>query len=130
MLTQPELLARFGHQKGDEAIRLQADILKRVFKRQSDIIGRFGGEEFIVITSNMSNHDAQKMAQKVLDAWAEERVPHGQGAGEEFLTCSIGITNVIPRRKSTLKKLIGEADDALYKAKSNGRNQFQQFTPA
>ena len=120
----------YGHQKGDEAIKMQADILKRIFKRQSDIIGRFGGEEFIVITSNMSNHDSQKMAQKILDAWSEERMPHGQGAGGEYLTCSIGITNTVPKRKSTLKKLIGQADDALYEAKSGGRNQFQQFKPA
>ncbi len=120
----------FGHQKGDEAIKVQASILKRVFQRQSDIIGRFGGEEFIVITANMSDHDAQKMAQKVLDAWAEERIPHGQGSGAEYLSCSIGISNLVPKRKIKLEQLIGYADNALYDAKSNGRNQFQQYTHA
>ena len=63
-----DLIERLRNSSPKQAIKMQADILKRIFKRQSDIIGRFGGEEFIVITSNMSNHDAQKMAQKIQNA--------------------------------------------------------------
>ena len=115
----------YGHQKGDEAIRQQANIMRRVFKRESDILGRFGGEEFIVITTNLSEARAQRMAQLVLEAWRDERIPHGQGSGGQFLSCSIGIMNTIPAENQSLDTLIGKADEALFKAKDAGRHRFE-----
>ena len=115
----------YGHQKGDDAIRIQANILKSIFQRQSDILGRFGGEEFIIIVSNISESGAQKMAQRILNAWHKEQIPHGAGDGAEFLSCSIGIANKVPTGQETLESFIGEADEALFKAKDGGRNQFK-----
>jgi diguanylate cyclase (GGDEF)-like protein len=115
----------YGHQKGDEAIRVQANILKSVFKRESDIIGRFGGEEFIVIANNMTTDASERMAQNILSAWQRERIPHGKGAGGRYLSCSIGIMNIIPYQEMTFNELIGLADEALYTAKSEGRNRYQ-----
>ena len=114
----------YGHQKGDDAIRVQANILKSIFRRQSDILGRFGGEEFIIITSNISESGSQKMAKRILDAWYDERITHGAGDGGKYLSCSIGILNKIPDDKDTLKSLIGIADEALFKAKDAGRNRY------
>jgi len=115
----------YGHQQGDEVIRTQAEILKSVFKRQVDIVGRFGGEEFIVIANDMNHAPAQVMAQKVIDEWARRQVPHGKGAGGPFVSCSIGIASILPDKTMTLTTLIGWADDALYSAKHKGRNRFE-----
>jgi len=117
----------YGHQKGDEAIRIQANILKSTFKRQSDIIGRFGGEEFIVISNDMTTSLSELMGQKIIDAWVEEKLPHRNDAGKEFVSCSVGIVRVIPSGGLSLKQLIGMADDALYKAKNDGRNRYQLY---
>lgn len=117
----------YGHQKGDDGIRVQANILKSVFQRPSDVIGRFGGEEFIVIADDMAGSTAEAMGQKVIDAWLAKNIPHGKGAGGKYLSCSIGIVSLVPTRDITLTKLIGMADEALYKAKSDGRNRYQHY---
>jgi len=120
----------YGHQKGDEAIRVQAKILKKVFKRQSDIVGRFGGEEFIVIANDMKHSASEVMGQKIIDAWLAEKVLHGKGAGAKYLSCSIGVVSIVPIRNISLKKLIGMADEALFQAKDYGRNRCQLYLPA
>ena len=114
----------YGHQKGDEAIKTQAKILKSVFARESDIIGRFGGEEFIVIVNNIDATTSEKMARKILDAWGEKRIEHGHGKGGKYLSCSIGIMNIVPNKKMSFHDMIGMADNALYQAKSEGRNRY------
>lgn len=117
----------YGHQKGDDVIRVQAAILKHVFQRQTDIIGRFGGEEFIVIANDMTASTSKIMGQRVIDAWLAKKIQHGRGAGGAHISCSIGIVNVLPNQEITLTKLIGTADDALYNAKDNGRNCYQLY---
>ena len=115
----------YGHQQGDEVIKIQAEILTSVFRRQVDIIGRFGGEEFIVIANNVNYNNAERMAKLVIDGWAERRVPHGKGSGAAYVSCSIGIASLVPNDSITLTKLIGLADEALYQAKDNGRNRYE-----
>ncbi|MEH6557497.1 MAG: GGDEF domain-containing protein [Oceanicoccus sp.] len=115
----------YGHQKGDDAIRVQAAILKSVFQRPMDVIGRFGGEEFIVIAIDMKHSAAEAMAQKIIDGWSAQHIPHGKGAAGPFLSCSIGIASIVPKKDITLTKMIGLSDVALYKAKNDGRNRYQ-----
>lgn len=118
----------FGHQQGDVVIRMQADILRAVFRRQMDIIGRFGGEEFIIIAGSLGADEAQTMAQRILDQWAERKVPHGKGKGGPHVTCSIGVSILVPSGPLTLVQQIEFADRALYRAKENGRNRFEVAT--
>lgn len=117
----------YGHQKGDDVIRVQANILKLIFQRQTDIIGRFGGEEFVVITNDTTQSQSEELGQKIIDAWAAENINHGKGTGGAHISCSIGIVSIIPNRDITLTTLIGMADDALYGAKSDGRNCYQLY---
>ena len=119
----------YGHQQGDVVIRAQADILRTVFKRQTDIIGRFGGEEFIIIASSLGLDEAQAMASRVLDKWAERKEPHGKGKGGPYVSCSIGISTLVPSGKLKLTQQIEFADQALYRAKENGRNRFEVAPP-
>ena len=67
------------------------------------------------------------MTQRVVDEWARARVPHGKGSGGPFVSCSIGVTSLIPKGEFGLDTPIGIADEALYLAKANGRNRFEVF---
>jgi diguanylate cyclase (GGDEF)-like protein len=109
----------FGHQAGDACLQaIIAPIQSEL--RQSDVIGRFGGEEFVVILSGADTAAALPIAQRIRARIANVRV-HGYGA-PIALTCSIGIG-----ASDTLglwgEQLISRADAAVYAAKRAGRDQ-------
>jgi diguanylate cyclase (GGDEF)-like protein len=90
--------------------------------RQSDVIGRYGGEEFVVILSSADISSAGPIAERIRNRVAEVRV---EGFGEPIrLTCSIGVAS-----SDTLgvwgEHLIARADAAVYDAKRSGRNRVQ-----
>ena len=111
----------FGHPAGDACLRaIIAPIHAEL--RQSDVIGRYGGEEFVVVLSSADASAAFPIAQRILERVAEVRV---EGFGNPIaLTCSIGIA-----ASDTLglwgEHLIAHADAAVYEAKRAGRNQVQ-----
>jgi two-component system, sensor histidine kinase LadS len=111
----------FGHQAGDACLRAIVDPIHAEL-RQSDVIGRYGGEEFVVILSSADAAAAAPIAQRILERVAGVRV---EGFGQPIrLTCSIGIA-----ASDTLgvwgEHLIAQADAAVYSAKRLGRNQVQ-----
>jgi diguanylate cyclase (GGDEF)-like protein len=115
----------FGHQAGDACLRAIIDPIHAEL-RQSDVIGRYGGEEFVVILSGADAAAANPIAQRILERVAGVRV---DGFREPIrLTCSIGIA-----ASDTLgvwgEHLIAQADAAVYVAKRLGRNQVQMATP-
>jgi diguanylate cyclase (GGDEF)-like protein len=116
-----EINDSFGHQAGDACLRAIIDPIHAEL-RQSDVIGRYGGEEFVVILSSADAAAASPIAHRILERVAGVRVG---GFGEPIcLTCSIGIA-----ASDTLgvwgEHLIARADAALYAAKRLGRNQVQ-----
>lgn len=115
----------FGHQAGDACLRAIIDPIHAEL-RQSDVIGRYGGEEFVVILSSADAAAANPIAQRILERVADVRV---EGFGAPIrLTCSIGVA-----ASDTLgvwgEHLIARADAAVYLAKSMGRNQVQMAGP-
>jgi diguanylate cyclase (GGDEF)-like protein len=116
-----EINDSFGHQAGDACLcaiipPIQAEL------RQSDVIGRYGGEEFVVILSSADTAAAHPIAQRILERVASVRVEgYGQPIG---LTCSIGVAT-----SDMLgvwgEHLIAQADAAVYQAKRSGRNRVQ-----
>jgi len=111
----------FGHLQGDEAITVQADIMRAVFQRKTDILGRYGGEEFIVIVSGLSTEQVERRCNQLLDRWKEEAMPHAKEAAFPIMSCSIGAAVVTTVTHTRLEALIAEADKALYEAKSAGK---------
>ncbi|MBN1984593.1 MAG: diguanylate cyclase [Chitinivibrionales bacterium] len=114
---------RFGHQIGDDVLQTLGGLLKGSL-RTSDICGRYGGEEFIIILSNTDLHQAEVVAKKIQNKIAETTFPSGP------LTVSMGIScfpDHCPEfiKDETRKKLIKNADQALYRAKANGRNRWE-----
>ena len=115
----------FGHQAGDACLRAIIDPIHAEL-RQSDVIGRYGGEEFVVILSSADAAAATPIAQRIVERVAEVRVC---GFGEPInVTCSIGIA-----ASDTLgiwgEPLLAQADAAVYVAKRSGRNQIHLAPP-
>lgn len=110
---------QFGHTMGDELLQKQAQILKQVFDQNTDIICRFGGDEFIVISLLDKSSSIQK-AQTVLNQW--EKQNNLSSIVKTSVTCSIGIHSNAPVSNQSLNDYFQLADQALYKAKNKGKN--------
>lgn len=120
---------RYGHQAGDRAIRCQADIMRSVFKRQSDILGRYGGEEFIAVTLSHGSDETGRRAAEVLEQWRNKSVTTEDSPSGDFLSCSIGICEGLAADFDSLEDMILAADQALYRAKNKGRGTFVVAEP-
>ena len=111
----------FGHLAGDECLRKIATILKTTISDEKDTVARFGGEEFIVLLPERNIDKSYEVAKNILQSIRElDIVLNNQNVS---LTCSIGIASTIPNNKLEEKDLIIAVDNALYQAKSKGRDQ-------
>jgi len=108
----------YGHASGDDALRDLA-VLFQATVRTMDTVGRWGGEEFVVLLPETDNAAAMGLAERVRDAVAHHFFNIGGGTQ---LTCSIGIATY-PEDEMQRTKLVSAADKAMYVAKSLGRNQ-------
>ena len=114
----------YGHDIGDNAIRIVAETLNENI-RESDIAIRFGGEEFLVLLYNCDENSIQKVAEKIRINFSKRDIPTG---GTTILnkTMSIG-ASMYPKDNNELEECIKYADLALYKAKNSGRNKVIRF---
>lgn len=117
----------YGHQAGDVVIQMQADILRRVFKRGGDVIGRFGGTEFLVVSVGQSQTEALAQAESILAGWRRERCSHGIGEGDTHVSCSIGVYHGSLDIYDDMARLEKYAEIALHHAKSNGRARTELY---
>lgn len=108
-----------GHLVGDQVLKNIVSTLKPTV-RQNDSIGRYGGEEFVILLSDVDKSIALKVAERARRKFEENGVDvNGQNLA---LTISIGVA-IYPVHGNSWDELIAEADRALYEAKRNGRNQ-------
>jgi len=111
----------WGHQIGDQALRLVAKTLSDNVKGQ-DLASRYGGEEFAVILPHTALHDAVTLANKIRHAFAVRKVVKREtGETVGSLTVSIGVSRYEPGE--SLLHFVARADQALYAAKRDGRNR-------
>lgn len=113
----------YGHDIGDEAIKVIAQTLLEN-TRESDIVVRFGGEEFIVLLYNCDSLHIKEIAEKIRIAFSSKKIKAGNGYFSK--TVSIGCS-VFPEHGDTFWKCIKYADLALYEAKESGRNKVVVF---
>jgi diguanylate cyclase (GGDEF)-like protein len=109
----------YGHQAGDTAIATLGRALTKVFLRQSDVLCRYGGDEFAAILHNTDWKMAQTLARRLGDTLAQLPAPHP--AMEFSIGASVGVAQLEPLEDSEGWK--ARADKALYKAKQNGRDR-------
>jgi diguanylate cyclase (GGDEF)-like protein len=115
----------YGHDAGDAVLKALASVLKNKV-RASDIVIRYGGEEFMIVLQDISDSDSLAIAEKIRAAVAAMVITHNGAILQK--TISIGVAN-FPRDSSTFWQAVKFADVALYHAKASGRNRVQHFTP-
>jgi diguanylate cyclase (GGDEF)-like protein len=111
---------RHGHDVGDQVIRAVAGLLKGV-ARESDALGRWGGEEFLVILPDTDEAAARRLAERMRAAVEGGRMPvEGLRA-----TVSLGVAGLLPGGSDPARwqEAVRRADDAMYRAKEGGRNR-------
>ena len=109
----------FGHQVGDQVLQKVAESIRTVV-RGNDIAGRFGGDEFIVLLPG-----ADIIVTEMITKNLVEQVHHDNLLRTHGVTLSIGCTSCqVTKQDYSVKDILKQADEALYKAKENGRNQY------
>lgn len=117
----------YGHQAGDDCLKRVAAALRDALKRPADIVARYGGEEFGAVLPDTDLDGAVVVAEAIrLDVEALG-ISHNKSAYlskvSNFVTISLGVASIIPNEASSPERLISMADNALYKAKEEGRNR-------
>ncbi len=117
-----------GHLIGDQALRLVADTIAQN-KRPYDWAGRWGGEEFLLALPGATLTEAGAVAERVRAAVAAAALPLPDGR-RLHVQVSLGVTSMAPTARQPLDALLQQADEALYRAKREGRNRVCLFTEA
>jgi diguanylate cyclase (GGDEF)-like protein len=112
----------YGHSIGDDCIKLLATILENNI-RNSDIIARFGGDEFAIILPNTQLQNAIELAEKLRLIVMNQKIDVKNDVVK--FTISIGVDKVNYLKDNSIEESLNRADKALYKAKHRGRNQVQ-----
>ncbi|MGA1854747.1 PleD family two-component system response regulator [Azospirillum sp. 11R-A] len=118
----------YGHQAGDECLRMVAELLSDRARRPSDLVARYGGEEFVCLLPETDGPGAVRVAEGFRTAVAECRIPHAQSPVIPYVTISLGVATVIPSADGSPEQLAEMADQLLYRAKRTGRNRVQDAT--
>jgi diguanylate cyclase (GGDEF)-like protein len=112
-----------GHTRGDELLIAAADRLKEALRHGGDTVARFGGDEFVILSEDLTGvADAERIAQRVGQLLAE---PFHLGDDEVFVTASTGIAFTLAPADAS--DLLRDADAAMYQAKEHGRNRYEVF---
>ncbi len=119
----------FGHQTGDDLLKLTAHKLKKIL-RTDDTVARIGGDEFVILahfdvcSADKAAHHAQRLSTKIIEAFGEDFIVEGQIIKN---TLSTGICIFPQHKNETAEDLIGFADLAMYQAKREGRNRIHFY---
>ncbi|MBC8439449.1 MAG: GGDEF domain-containing protein [Deltaproteobacteria bacterium] len=112
---------QYGHLAGDQYLKATATIIKNIFKRETDINARYGGDEFIALIANKPLENVLMMAEKVRSMIA---ALHLEYEGQPLqATISAGAAICVPDKRDKPQSLILKADKALYQSKASGRNK-------
>jgi len=114
----------YGHQAGDECLRKVASELRKSARRPGDLAARYGGEEFAVIAADMDADTAMRLAETLRESIAALALPHAQSP-LKVVTISVGVAVLTPGDGNKAEALLGMADQALYRAKRDGRNRVE-----
>lgn len=114
----------YGHMSGDECLKRVAAALAGGLGRPTDLASRYGGEEFALIMPGTDLDGAKIVAQRICKAVFNLGIPHEGGVPDHrVVTISMGVASLIPEENQQPDRIISLADEALYRAKQEGRNR-------
>ncbi len=113
----------YGHLKGDEALRKIGQVLREQAEKYNGVVGRYGGDEFMLIFEQIDMARPERIADVIIDAVQALEIEHAKSPVSLYKSVSIGIAVFSADEDLTAEKIIEKADKALYRAKRNGRNQ-------
>jgi diguanylate cyclase (GGDEF)-like protein len=115
----------YGRAAGDDCLKQLAVVIAEATQRSSDIISRYGGEEFAILLPGTDLAGAVLMTERVQQTLMTMRMPHVGSSISEYITLSFGIATCIPSFGATFADLLTAADRAMYRAKEQGRNTYR-----
>lgn len=125
VMTDVDFFKRFndsnGHQAGDNCLLKVANIIRSCCERTTDVVGRFGGEEFVLILPDTNLQGACKIVENIRSELLQQKIPY-EANDPALLSLTFGVVSVCGRHIASMEQLIKQADDALYRGKSQGRN--------
>ena len=113
----------YGHQAGDACLQAVARAGQQALARETDFIGRYGGEELLVLLPDTDAAGTEQVGQHLLEAVRALALPHVSSDAAAMVTLSIGASSAVPTNGDGGAKLVAMADAALYDAKRSGRNR-------
>ncbi len=113
----------YGHQQGDRCLVQVAKLIEKSLRRPSDLAARYGGEEFACVLPDTSAEGAEELAEAIRVLTVDKAIPHTASPLASHVTLSIGVATLVPSSETSADELISLADQALYQAKSEGRNR-------
>lgn len=116
-----------GHGAGDECLKAVASELRALCRRPSDVVARYGGEEFALLLPDTPRSGALTLARTLLHLMNQRALPHPKSSVGPLVSLSGGICTLVPGENCTPEDMLLRADEALYVAKSRGRNRFFSF---
>lgn len=113
----------YGHPQGDACLQAVANALDTLSRRPGERVARYGGEEFAVILPYTDAAEAEKYGQWICEQVQALQIPHQGSATAPTVTISVGLVSRVPTLECSTQQLVAAADQALYKAKADGRNR-------
>lgn len=116
----------YGHIQGDKCLQGLANTLKVLFVRAGEFVGRYGGEEFVLILSDTDSDAAEQQAIRIKEALYDMNYAHEYSTISDRVTASQGVLSFVPNGDESLASIYEKVDQALYQAKQSGRNTYIQ----
>lgn len=113
----------YGHLAGDEVLKAVGGTLQRHCRNVSDLVARFGGEEFAIVLSDAPLERVEQLGEGLCRSIEALRMDHRASSASSYVTISVGGALTIPAEASSPLLLIDAADKALYQAKATGKNR-------
>ena len=113
----------YGHLKGDECLQKVSMAIKASMRRPGDFVGRYGGEEFIVVLPGTDSKGACSVADTIRKGIEDLNIENKNSPSGNQVTISLGVATIANYKNASIQGFIDMADKALYQAKDGGRNR-------
>ncbi|MGG2398558.1 GGDEF domain-containing protein [Pseudomonas sp. SH1-B] len=115
----------YGHIQGDDCLKNVAQALSQAATRPRDFVGRFGGEEFVLVLPETDEAAARHIAERCRQLVRRQRIAHERSSVAPMLTISLGVSTIVPGAHDRPLDFLNTVDKLLYKAKQRGRDRLE-----